>query len=122
MDNSGKELLYNDGMEKITWIIDIVTDISRDSAPRKFTATKTFTGETSDISDVGAVTMANAGDGDHIFVTAQAKRYIAKVEEALAYERNKMELIDDGSYVPTPLEQYTGVRADWNTKSEYYHG
>ena len=95
-------------MEKITWIIDIVTDISRDSAPRKFTATKTFTGETSDISDVGAVTMAGAGE-DHIFVTAAAKRGIAKVEEALAYERNKMELIDDGSYIPTPLEQYTGI-------------
>ena len=65
--------------------------------------------------------MAGAGE-DHIFVTAQAKRYIAKVEERLAYERNKMELIDDGSYIPSPLEQYTGVKADWNTKSEFYYG
>ena len=97
-------------MEKITWIIDIIRDSSKDSSlKKKFTATKTFTGETSDISDVGAVTMANCSDDGHIFITAAAKIAINRVEVALAYERNKMEFIDDGSYVPTPLEQYTGI-------------
>ena len=88
--------MYNDGMEnKIIWIID-------NPYADKWTATKTTDGTTTDITKSKALTMAkNLG----VFISAKADRQLRAQP-----------------IVSRALEQYTGVKADWNTKSEYYHG